>query len=371
MSCRGTPSNPASGPGAAAPCNSAVQSCPAQVTVQINLSAAVACPGHPLEMTAVGTPSGGTYTWTSANAQIVDSAGAATKAGDTVYLRHFKADDATGKIPEHTANVSVTYTHPSGTASSSKAVKVHKIEFDVTDTAITAGVTQANESGAGVVLGAGAIATMVTDPKVKIKLDASCPRKTDCAKNHRVGWLQTALTNDRRVRYTHTLITKSYPVPVRDGDPAAGPSPFPFYDAAPDFTADADTQTVHHEDSPQTGGPWTDPRGGAPAPPPAKNRQLRKVFLKNGFAAWLVVQNKEWSAHDLTGSFAYQKNFDWSAELNVDVDTSKAVGSRCTPASNPPTISALSNGKGGRSPTLDATSGNELLTITTAAAPGI
>jgi hypothetical protein len=340
----------------------------------IQLSQPVACPGHPLQLTAVGTPGGGTYAWTVSGAELVDGAGSPTSTGPVVYLRSFKADDATGKIPEQNATVGVTYTHPNGTATDSKAVKVHKIDFDVTDTTITAGVTQANENAGSVKLGAApGVDTMVTDPKVKIKLDASCPRKADCAKNHRVGWLQTLISVDRRVRYTHTLIqtTKSQPLPLRDGDPFAGPSPHPFYDAAPDFTGDNDTQTAHHFDSPSLSAAWTDPRGGAPAPPPAVNRQLRQMFFQIGFHAWLVVQNKEWSQHDLPGSFAYQKHFDWSTHLDVTVDTTQAVGSRCTPQSVAPAISAMADGKGPDSPSLMQKCSNELNQVKVSAAPGI
>jgi hypothetical protein len=360
--------------GAATPaCDPTVQSCPlAPVTVQISLSAAVACPGHPFSITAVGTPSGGTFAWTISEAELVDSSGNRVNAGNNVFLRGFQADDATGKIPEKTATVTVNYTHPNGTATDSKPVKIHKIAFDVTDTAITAGLTQTDENAAQVILGrVGGVDTMDTKPKVKIKLDPSCPRKTDCAKNHRVGWLQTVLTNDRRLRYTHTLITISVPLPVRDGNPASPPSRIPFYDEVADFTSDADVQIAHHRDGPGNGAAWTDPRPTAPVPPPAKNRQLRKVFFQSGFRAWLVVQNKEWSAHDLAGSFAYQNNFDWSVHLDVTVDMTKAVGSRCSPTSAAPTIGAMANGKGASSPVLTAPVANDVVSVTSVAAPAI
>jgi hypothetical protein len=366
---------PPAPPGGCTNAGGAVATCPNAVKVVIQLSQPVACPGHPLQLTAVGTPSGGTYAWTVSKAELVDSAGNAASTGDTLFLRGFKADDATGKIPEQTANVSVTYTHPNGTANDAKPVKIHKIDFVVTDTTITAGVVQAHEHAGDVTLGGNELGVdiMVTDPKVKINLDASCPRKADCAKNHRVGWLQTVISVDRRSRYTHTLVqtTKSQAFPLRDGDPFAGPSPHPFYDAAPDFTADGDTKTAHHFDSPSWPAAWIDSRPGAAAPPPAKNRKLRSMNFQIGFHAWLVVQNKEWSTHDLPGSFAYQKNFDWSAHLDVAVDTTKAVGSRCAPPSAPPTISAMANGKGGNSPSLMQKCSNELNQTAVTAAPGI
>lgn len=344
------------------------------VKVEIQLTLPVACPGHPFEMKAVGTPGGGAYAWTTTGGALVDSSGAATSSGDTVYLRSFQPDDATGKVPEQNFTVSVTYTHPNGTANDSKPVKVHKIDFVITDTAITAGVTQANETAANVKLGAApGVDTMVTDPKVQIKIDASCPRKTDCAKNHRVGWLQSVISVDRRSRYTHTLVqtTKSQPFPLRDGDPFAGPSPYPFYDAAPDFTDDNDTETAHHFDSPGLGATWTDPRPAAPAPPPAANRKLRQMFFQIGFHAWLVVQNKEWAAHDVPGSFMYQKHFDWSTHLDVTVDTTQAVGSRCTPQSVAPSIDPMTDGKGGNTPSFMQACSNDLNVTTVTAQPGI
>src|SRR5260370_21942003 len=89
--------------------------CPQPVTVVIHLSQPVACPGHPLLITAVGTPSGGTYAWTIAGAELVDAAGSPVSTGDTVYLRGFKSDDSNGKILEQNTTVSVTYTPPHGT----------------------------------------------------------------------------------------------------------------------------------------------------------------------------------------------------------------------------------------------------------------
>ena len=130
-------------------CDPAIQSCPLQVTVTISLSQPVACPGHPLSITAVGTPSGGTFAWSSSGAELVDSSGSPVSTGATVFLRSFKADDATGAIPESAATISVTYTHPNGTATDSKPVKTHKIEFEVTDTTITAGLTETKETGGG------------------------------------------------------------------------------------------------------------------------------------------------------------------------------------------------------------------------------
>jgi hypothetical protein len=340
------------------------------VKVVIKLSKAVACPGHPLSMTAVGSPAGGTFAWTvsGGGAALVDAAGAAVSTGATLNLRSFQPDDATGSIPATTANVSVTYTHPSGTATATKPVPIHGIKFDVTNTAVTAGLTQANETAAGVTLGnAPGVATMSTDPKVKIKLDRSCPRKTACAQNHQAGVLQTVLTNDRRIRYTNTLIAITVALPIRDQ--INGPKP--FYQGVTAFSGDGVQQTVHHEDSPSQGANFRDPRAAAPAPPPPANRQLRQMFFSDGFHVWLVVQNIEWAVHDIATSFVFLRNYAWSMQLNVTVDTTQAVGARCTPASNPPTIGAVGVGKGGVSPNLADPFPNVNNTVTTTAAPGI
>jgi hypothetical protein len=297
-------------------------------------------------MTAAGSPAGGTYTWTvsGGGAALVDGAGTPTTTDAKEYLRSFQPDHTNGNIPAQSADVKVTYTHPNGTATDSKTVPIHKIDFVVTHTAITAGVTQANENIGSVTLGnAPGVDTMVTDPEIEIQLHASCPRKADCANNHQVGWIQNVLTNDRRARYTHTVIEVTVALPIRDGDAV---TPVPWYDVRNKFTADRDKQTAHHFDSPASGASWLDPRPAAPVPPPAKNQQLRLIFFSNGFHAWLVVQNIEWAVHDKDTSFVFLRNFAWSMELNVTVDTTKAVGSRCTPASKPPTIGALAIGRG-------------------------
>src|SRR5215831_18074458 len=110
--------SPSSGSGGTpTPCTTAP--CPG-VTVKIVLSAAVACPCHPLEMTAIGTPSGGTYQWTMSgggpHTELVDSAGAPTTTGATVFLRSFEPDNTNGKIPAQSVKVDVKYTHPNGVA---------------------------------------------------------------------------------------------------------------------------------------------------------------------------------------------------------------------------------------------------------------
>ena len=370
------PSKPSSGPAAACPVDGSSPACPT-VKVVINLSQPVACPGHPLSITAVGTPSGGQYSWTvTGDGELVDTAGTAVSTGATVNLRSFKPDDAAGNIPQRLATLKVTYTHPQGTATDTKNVTIHKIDFEVTNTAVMPGVTQVNELPAGVVLGnAPGMATMSTTPSVKIKLDPSCPRKPDCAANHQVGFLQTVVTNDRRIRYTNTLIQVTVVLPIRDQ--IAGPAP--FYNQSygggltglVPFSADGDTEVVHHEDSPSQNAAWSDPRVAAPGPPPATNRQLRQLFFSNGFHVWLVVQNIEWSRHDPGHSFVYLRNYSWSMSLNVAVDTTKLVGSRCTPTSHPPTIGAVSIGKGASDPNLSAPYPNVNNNVTVTAAPTI
>lgn len=377
--CEGKPSKPSENGAGDTDCDGGAD-CPKKPQVKVKIvpghASFVACPGHPFQLTAVGEPGGGTFAWTMSGGdkvQLVDGAGNPKTTGDTVFLRGFKADDATGKIPEQSVSVTVTYTHPDGTATETKTVKIHKIDFDVTNTTVTMGATASNESAGSVTLGgAPGVPTMTTDPRVEIQLDASCPRKALCAANHRVGWLQTMLTNDRRLRYTHTLATgTAASMPIRDI--ITGAPVFPFYFWVTPFTADRDKQTAHHEDSPSLTGPWNDTgiRPAAPGPPPAINNQLRQAFCSNSFNAWLVVQNIEWSAHDLAGSFAFQKNMSWSMRLDATVDTTQAVGSRLTPATNAAPPTTMSTGKGGSSPLLTVPVYNTTLTFAITAAPGI
>lgn len=80
------------------------------------------------------------------------------------------------------------------------------------------------------------------------------------------------------------------------------------------------------------------------------------------FTAWLVAQNTEWAAHDVPGSLAFLGNFDWGMNMTVTVDTTKAVGSRATPASVDPAVpGTISTGKGGKAPNLAALTCNQAL----------
>jgi hypothetical protein len=360
--------------------------CPLAVSVEIFLAEPVACPGHPLWIIAVGNPAGGTYSWTAVGGELVDAdgeplnAGNAVFTGGPVFLRGFKADDATGKIPEQTVHVKVQYTHPNGTANKAKLVKIHKIDFEVHQPQIMPGVTQANEDNKGVELGAPPeSATIRTDPdpKVQIMLDRSCPRSDDCARNHQAGWLQTVVTGIRRLQYADFVRTVTVPNRIRDSwhdpDPIHPDTPPFYYEGfVRTFSEDGDSVMVHHEDSPRTPALWVDkikpdrvpPQARGPEPLPAGDSKLRSIAWSEGFTAWLVVQNIEWSRHDLPGSLAYQKHFDWSMQLNVTVDQAKAVHHRCSPHSQAPTIGPVRNGKGSSNPTLTGLSANDSHAIT-------
>jgi hypothetical protein len=313
-----------------------------------------ACPGRPLELRAVGDPLGGTYRWrVSGNAQLVNAAGSPATNETRVFMRCFKPSHKTGNIPERKVSVRVTYTHPNGTARASKRITVHAIRFLTTNVRINRRRlhSRANETAVGVRVGqaVGGNPTMSTDPRVRIRLHPSCPRKADCARNHRIGWIQTIYNDVRRRRYTHTRDAIIVAPPLYDAVPGAI---VPFYGGTNTFAGDGDVQTSHHEDSPYTSPGWTDPRAGAPAPPPAVNRQLRRILFGMRFTAWLVVQNMEWMAHDRDHSFAYIRNFNWWFNFPISVTTANAVGSRCSPASMRWRRSRLRRGKGGRTPAL-------------------
>ena len=98
----------------------------------------------------------------------------------------------------------------------------------------------------------------------------------------------------------------------------------------------------------------------------------RNYPFKDTFTAWLVVQNIEWAAHDLSGSFAYQKHFNWECGLDYAVDTTQPIAgagsNRCSPASKPAIIGAVGNGKGSN-PVLTAPVYNTTVAATTTAVP--
>ncbi len=351
------------------------------VTVTITLDKPVGCPGHPLKLTAAGAPAGGTYAWTitGAGLDLVDSSRAPIRTGDTVNLLGFSKDDSTGKILQMTGSVEVTYTFTNGEkATAKKDVKIHEIKFVVTNKGITKGFAQALERPSNLQIWTTATPEVSTDPKVEIQLDGSCPRKAECAANHRVGWLQVMLTNSRQARYSHTSVDVNCSMPIRD---VWNASVFPFYSTVTPFTADRDKQTAHHEDSPSfpsaPGAPYTDPRAGAavnppPGPPPPTNLQLRNMTFSHTFTAWLVVQNIEWAAHDIPGSMAYQGNFDWSVQLNLGVDNTKAIGSRAAPQKQQSVApAAIQDGKGGSSPNFANPIFNTTATLAVSAAAGI
>ena len=333
------------------------------ITVVIALGQPVACPGHPLSITATGTPAGGTFAWTIAapTADLVDGSNASVRNGANVNLLGFQSDPATGNIPAQMAAIGVTYTYTNGqTATANQNVTIHEIKFVLTNNAINQKPVTVTEAAGfvNITFPAAGGATMSTDPQVEIQLAATCPRKAACAHNHRVGWIQTVLTSVTRLRYTHTLISSTPPLPARD---AISGATAPFYDTTATFTGDHDKQTAHHEDTPGIKAPWTDPRPGSPAPPPAINKQLRQVERSMSFTAWLVVQNIEWAAHDIPGSLAFVGHFDWSMGINLAVDTAQAVGSRATPPSQAPVVPAtISAGEGGGAPTLDGQTFNDL-----------
>jgi hypothetical protein len=359
----GSPIRDAGGPAAGVPATCTREPCPAAstVTVAITLSAAVACPGHPLEMTANGSPSGGTYAWSvsGGGAQLVDGAGNTATTGPTLYLRSFQPDNTAGNIPAQTATVQVTYTHSSGTATDSKRVPIHKIDFAVTQFTPHRGGFFAHESAAGVkIWNIFPKSVFRVDPKVKIVLDSACPRQAACGSNHRVGWLQTMLTDVRQVKYPTLLYYVDCSMPIRD---AWHDTLQPFYDGTfvKTFTGNNDQQSVHHEDSPSYPGgpaPWTDAAGGG---------GLQTVTLKNSFTAWLVVQNIEWfNKFGAADSFVYLKHIDWRCELVSNIDLTKAIGSRANPASANTTTANTGTGKGS-SPILSAPIFNTSATVRT------
>jgi hypothetical protein len=325
--------------------------CSQPVTIVIELEESVACPGLPFPMKAKGKPSGGTYTWAVSGGELVNDKGKLVNTGAEINLRSFLPDDAKGRIRESTANVGVTYSYEGGNDSAFTSVPIHKIEFDVTNMVIKSGVTQAREFETSLEFDNGPPTngqTIAAEPMVKIILDASCPRKGECAQNHRSGWLQTVLSDATAIRYEHTILTYDIrPLPIRD---ARNTAPLkPFYNETIRFKADQDKQIVRHSDTPQHKALWRYP----------KQDPLQRVVLDTSFAAWLVVQNIEWSAYHPDESFVFVGNFTWSVRLETAVDLSREVGDRCQPASGSATPTEFERGKGKTSPVLGDPTANE------------
>ena len=317
------------------------------VTVRIEPNPVIACPGHRTEIRAVATPEGGVYVWSSP-ASLVNTLGQPDYSSSTVYLWDFMKNDTDGSIREKTVPVVVNYVYRGGMATASAQVLIHKIDFEVTGANIVTGVTAAHEEVLGVRLGPQGMPTISTRPNVRIKLDQRCPRKTDCAFNHKVGWLQT-LTGSTRVRhYDHTRYNDGISlIPIRDYVSNTSLD-YPFYagDLVKRFLYQdgLDRVIAEHQDIPTFPARWEDPRTGRP--------ELRRVVFIDSFTAWLAVQNVQWSERNFVGSFVFLKHFDWGVNLSIDVDWTKERGQRCRPQSRlpEPRHIVVRNGKGATDP---------------------
>ena len=274
---------------------------------------------------------------------MTDAAGTAATEGDTLYLRGIEPEE----VP-----LEVEYTESGRTTTATKRITIHGIDYRVRNFTVTRGGFQANENATGVKMwNIPPNPAFSLDPTVQIQLDASCPRKADCARNHRVGWLQVMRVDNRETRYPSTRFWVDCAMPIRD---AWRDTVRPFYDgpSVARFAGDRDTQTAHHEDSPSFPGSeaaWTDPRPGV-----AGDTNLQSVTLEDRFTAWLVVQNMEW-ANDVrvSDSFTYLKHTDWRCALTVTINHARAVGSRATPRSRNTSFS-VGEGKGSGNPIFTA-----------------
>jgi hypothetical protein len=340
----------------------------AKVVVRIQLSQPVGCPGHPLKVTAKGAPLGGTYHWTvsGGSPQLEDAGGIPTRGGRQLYFRSFRADSATGKIPEQQHTLTVTYTHPRGTATASKRVKIHGIDFRVTQTEIARSPILVFESPTHVILWTYDLPVIKTTPNIEIQLGHACPRKDQCAANYQVGWLQTMLSNRREIRYTNYMLDVVGSTPIRDARDNETPTPPPpFYFKVHGFLHDKQSIVVPHEDSPQfpayPGAELTNPISG----------QLQSISLSHNFTAWLVVQNIEWASRRLADSFSFLGHFDWSVALSA-VTTNTPHGAHFLPDAGTPTApNNIQPGKGPSSPSLERPTFNTSSTWRRSRIPGV
>jgi len=337
----------------------------------------VACPGYPHKLEAIVTPDGGTCQWS-----IVSGSGILTKDnGDAIGAESVTEVRLLGVKPG-SVKVRLRYSKEGRTRTANIRITIHKIKFRVTNFVREKGVSAANEFEEGLFMGprsqkeGGVLhtenATFKMSADVEISVADSCLRKSDCAKNHRVGWLQTMRENERWVLYTKKTIRNIHPImPIRDARPddGGGYTNPPFYHgpSVRDFTGDEDTQTAAFEDSPW----WPDP-GANPAPWKTDNYgRLFHITFKNRFTAWLVVQNIAWA--DLAGeygsddfneermkeSFTFLKHVNWSCGFSTTVDLNEAVGSRAATKSKEPWYRRWWTGRGNKPLKLDKPIFNE------------
>ena len=301
----------------------------------------VACPGHKHRVNAVVDQPGGTFDWTveSGSIRLVDAAGNPTTSGDTVFVHGLKPQ---------TVELSVKYSKGLRTATDTKTIKIHGVDFTVSNFSVQRGISYAFEKGAGLHIGNGVSKpTFAMDPKVRISIAEECPRKGDCAQNFEAGWLQTVMSNDAESLYPNTKVTDTIPIPIRDA--RGGDTQWPFYngDEMQPFFQDGQENTVHIEDSPDLGpADWADPR-------PGGGGDLESMTMKSSFTAWLAVRNIEWS-NDVSknDSLTFLKHISWRGGMTVPVDCGEAIGDRAGKRSERVRHWDSGDGQGATSPDL-------------------
>jgi len=324
------------------------------VKVAIELTEKTACPGHPLAVNAKGTPTGGTYAWSVSNAKLVDGSGEPISEGESLFLRSFESDNTKGNIPERKAKVEVTYTHPDGTAKDSREVPVHSVDFVVTGLTVRSTALEVKPSGfANVSLESkDGDPTMDVNPTVTLRL-GSCSRKSECAQNYRVGWIQDITKWEKTMRYRYHLVQllpKEGP-PIRDAVEGADD---PFYAETYSFQKDGDFYRVNHSDTPAFGALLEDKRHPKPEESP-----LEQLVYKLDFTAWLVSQNTEVSGQDPERGLLYLRNFTWSVDCTLKVTTDPLAATRYEPRAFTPTIGPVGTGKGARTPSFTKLTANQ------------
>jgi hypothetical protein len=316
----------------------------------------VACPGHPHELLATSNTPGGVYTWSIASqeASLTDGRGARLTNGNIVFLE--------GIDPEK-VRVTVRYTVAAGVAQADARIRIHPIDFEVIRFDVVAGMSEAVESANGLQIRQppGGQDTFAVEAAVKINVDPSCPRRDECARNHRVGWLQTLRANRRVAKYPGSRYQEEVPLPIRDATRADSMPPFYDGDEVYQFLWGTDQLTTRLEDNPETDtAGWLDDPSGLP---PGSDLKLEHLEMSNEFTAWLVVQNIEWAQRALADSFDYLRNLDWRCGLKASVDHARPIGSRATPRRAAARDLGMGGGRGTHTPKLDAPTAKSALKV--------
>ena len=232
------------------------------------------------------------------------------------------------------ANTLRKYSGGSG-GSSTKAKKAAAPKFDVTSFSTSgSGNARLGENAAGL-----SVSTPPYTSSAKVKVTGD---NTEVSK-WTIGYIQAVKTYSLESLYekTRDKWTMNY-LPMRDG---ISKTNIPWYHSKTKATKSGDVISESMYDAPAHTVGWNDRRVVNP-------NSLEKYTRKETFDAWLIARRN-------TGEIQYLKNIQWGFDFLVNVDKTKAVGSRATNAGAGMDAITTGNGKGTGTPVLTAPVAND------------